>query len=269
MSGTWRPAATPDDQSTRTSALLSQAAGSHVVPGVLGVVASANLPYVRRLPLDRTRLLAVAGGLLLGGTTWMPAAAQRPDLSGRWTYSAAESDNPRNMMQRRDSAGGDRPGGYPGMRGGRGGFGGGRGGFGGGRGGGGGGGGGMSDEQRARMRQTMELAFQPPTTLTIASNDSTVTFTPDSGAALVIYGDGRKLKQSVEGGGDVEIKGHWQGNDFVVERKVSGGGKVSEDYLRSQDGTQLYVIVSSDGGRGRTIEFRRVYDRAASGAPAP
>src|SRR5207249_4699862 len=36
MSGTWRPAATPDDQSTRTSALLSQAAGSHVVPGVLG-----------------------------------------------------------------------------------------------------------------------------------------------------------------------------------------------------------------------------------------
>src|SRR5206468_415552 len=194
MSGTWRPAATPDDQSTRTSALLSQAAGSHVVPGVLGVVASANLPYVRRLPLDRTRLLAVAGGLLLGG---------------------------------------------------------------------------MSDEQRARMRQTMELAFQPPTTLTIASNDSTVTFTPDSGAALVIYGDGRKLKQSMEGGGDVEIKGHWQGNDFVVERKVSGGGKVSEDYLRSQDGTQLYVIVSFDGGRGRTIEFRRVYDRAASGAPAP
>jgi len=203
--------------------------------------------------MDRTRLLAVAGGLLLGGTTWMPAAAQRPDLSGRWTYSAAESDNPRNMMQRRDSAGGDRPGGYPGMGGGRG----------------GGGGGCMSDLQRARMRQTMELAFQPPTTLTIASNDSTVTFTPDSGAALVIYGDGRKLKQSVEGGGDVEIKGHWQGNDFVVERKVSGGGKVSEDYLRAQDGTQLYVIVSFDGGRGRTIEFRRVYDRAASGAPAP
>jgi len=121
--------------------------------------------------MDRTRLLAVAGGLLLGGTTWMPAAAQRPDLSGRWTYSAAESDNPRNMMQRRDSAGGDRPGGYPGMRGGRGGFGGGRGGFGGGCGGGGGGGGGMSDEQRARMRQTMELGFQQPTTVTIASND--------------------------------------------------------------------------------------------------
>jgi len=75
--------------------------------------------------VDKTRLLAVASGLLLGGASWMRAAAQRPDLSGRWTYSALESDNPRNMMQRRDSAGGDRPGGYPGIGGGRGGFGGG------------------------------------------------------------------------------------------------------------------------------------------------
>ena len=126
----------------------------------------------------------------------------------------------------------------------------------------------MTDEQRERMRQTMDLAFRPPAALTIVTSDSTLTFTSDSAAALVLYGDGRKLKQSVEGGGDVEIKAHWQGNDFVVERKVSGGGKVTENYLRSQDGKQLYVIVSFDGGRGRTIDFRRVYDAAAS-APQP
>src|SRR5690349_24865488 len=30
------------------------------------------------------------------------------------------------------------------------------------------------------------------------------------------------------GGGDIEIKGRWQGNDFMVERKVPGGGKVTE-----------------------------------------
>src|SRR6184192_4746970 len=65
-------------------------------------------------------------------------------------------------------------------------------------------------------------------------------------------------------GGDIEIKGRWQGNDFVVERKVSGGRKVTEDYLRSQDGKQLYVIVKFEGGRGRSIEFRRVYDGAAA-----
>jgi len=122
----------------------------------------------------------------------------------------------------------------------------------------------MSDEQRERMRQTMDLAFRAPAALTIVASDSTLTFTSDSGSALVLYGDGRKFKQSVEGGGDIEIKARWQGNDFVVERKVSGGGKVTEDYLRSQDGKQLFVIVSVDPGRGRTIDFRRVYDPAAT-----
>jgi hypothetical protein len=122
----------------------------------------------------------------------------------------------------------------------------------------------MSDEQRARMRQTLQLAFQAPATLVIAETDSTLGFTPDSGVALVLYADGRKLKQTVEGGGDVEIKARWQGNDFVVERKVSGGGKVTEDYLRSRDGKQLFVIVALDNVRGRSVEFRRVYDAVPS-----
>src|SRR2546423_11026838 len=122
----------------------------------------------------------------------------------------------------------------------------------------------MSDEQRARMRQTMQLAFHPPATLTIAQSDSTMAFTADTGAAVTLYGDGRKLKQTVDGGGDIEMKARWQGNDFVVERKVSGGGKVTEDYLRSRDGKQLFVIVSLDNGRGRSIEFRRRYDARAA-----
>jgi hypothetical protein len=58
----------------------------------------------------------------------------------------------------------------------------------------------------------------------------------------------------------VDIKGRWQGNDFVVERSVSGGGKFTEDYLRSADGKQLVVIVSFEGGRGRGVTFRRIYD---------
>ena len=125
----------------------------------------------------------------------------------------------------------------------------------------------MSDEQRARMRETMQLACQAPATLTIAQSDSTMAFTADTGAAVTLYGDGRKLKQTVgSGAGDIEVdlKARWQGNDFVVERKVSGGGKVTEDYLRSRDGKQLFVIVSLDNGRGRSIEFRRVYDAVTS-----
>ena len=212
--------------------------------------------------MNLTTRIALAGLTLAGGLGPDPAQAQHPDLSGRWSYNAAQSDNPRAMAQGRDSMGAGDEGGGGGRRGGfggrRGGFGGrgGRGGYGGGR--------GMSDEQRARMRQTMALAFQAPAALTVGETDSTLTITPDTSAALVLYGDGRKVKQSVEGGGDVETKAHWQGNDFVVERKVSGGGKVTEDYLKSQDGKQLFVIVSLDSGRGRSVEFRRVYDAAAS-----
>ena len=216
--------------------------------------------------MNLTTRIALTGMALAGGIGPAPAQAQHPDLSGHWTFDAAQSDDPRNRTQLGDTTGGGERGG--GGR--RGGMGGGRGGFGGGRGyrgGGGGGGGGMSDEQRARMRETMQLAFQAPATLTIAQSDSTMAFTADTGAAVTLYGDGRKLKQTVgSGAGDIEVdlKARWQGNDFVVERKVSGGGKVTEDYLRSRDGKQLFVIVSLDNGRGRSIEFRRVYDAVTS-----
>ena len=206
---------------------------------------------------------------LVVGVVPAGAAAQHPDLAGSWKLNQAQSDNPRDQMRGSDSAGGERRPrgegeGGAGGGGGGGGFGGGRGGFGGGRRGGYGGGRGMSDEQRARMRQTMDLAFHAPSAFTVQQADSAVTLTGEDGQPLVLYADGRKLKQTVDGGGDVEIKARWQGNDFVVERKVSGGGKVTEDYLRSQDGKQLFVIVSLDNGRGRSIEFRRVYDAVAS-----
>ncbi len=138
--------------------------------------------------------------------------------------------------------------------------GGGRGGFGGG---GGGGGGGISDEQRARMRQTRDLAFTAPASLEIAAGDSSVTLSAD-GDQLALTTDGRKVRREpqADGEGAVDIKARWQGKDLIVERSVSGGGKISEDYMRSIDGKQLYVIVNFDGGRGRSITFRRIYDPA-------
>src|SRR3989442_616663 len=67
--------------------------------------------------------LAIAVALMVAAT---PLLAQQPDLSGHWTFNAAQSDNPRDMLQGRDSTGdqsrGGRGGGYPGMGGGRGGF---------------------------------------------------------------------------------------------------------------------------------------------------
>src|SRR3989454_12740040 len=67
--------------------------------------------------------LTIAVALMVAAT---PLLAQQADLSGHWTFNAAQSDNPRDMLQGRDSTGdqsrGGRGGGYPGMGGGRGGF---------------------------------------------------------------------------------------------------------------------------------------------------
>src|SRR2546425_7117389 len=108
--------------------------------------------------------LTIAVALMVAAT---PLLAQQPDLSGHWTFNAAQSDNPRDMLQGRDSTGdqsrGGRGGGYPGMGGGRGGFCG-RGGGGVRRGGGGGvaGGGGGGDEAGPRGAPAQQAGVHGP-----------------------------------------------------------------------------------------------------------
>src|SRR2546425_3633588 len=118
-------------------------------------------------PMPVTTWVVLVGGVALGSGAATPLWAQHPDLSGQWTFNAAQSDNPRNMLQGRDSTGdesrgGRSGGGYPGMGGGRGGFGG-PGGFGrrgGGERGGGGGGGGGTRGEAPRVGHTRQVAVQ-------------------------------------------------------------------------------------------------------------
>lgn len=196
-----------------------------------------------------------------------PKSSQPATIAGHWTYNAEQSTDPRSMTQVGDS--GNRQGGRGGygggggrggFGGGRGGFGGGRGGMGGGRGGAGGPGGGMNDAQRAKMRQTMQLVWDAPQSLEISQTDSTVSLIADTTPELVLPVNGKKVVIKQDSLADVEVKGKWQGDAFVVQRKVSGGGTISEDYLHSASGNQLFVIVSFDTPSGRSLQFRRVYD---------
>src|SRR5438093_4147468 len=117
------------------------------------VLTPGNAPGLTAMKQTAALLVAF---VLLGSAT---ARAQHPDLSGHWAWNQGQSDNPRDMMQSRDSSAGERTRGGGGSRGGFGRGRGGRGGFGGGGGAYRGGGGEMSDSQRSRMRQTMDLAF--------------------------------------------------------------------------------------------------------------
>jgi hypothetical protein len=192
---------------------------------------------------------------------------QRPVLSGRWTYNDSLSDNPRDAFQndstgqRRTRRGGGGGGGMGGGGfGGRGGMGGGRGGFGG-----GGSGGGMDDSERSGMRATMEFATTHPVVMDIAQADTAFTFTADGGTPMVLPLNGHKVKDKTLDDVEFESKGQWKGFHYIVERNISHGGKVTEEYLKSQDGKQLYVIVKVEGLRGRDVQFRRIYDATAAG----
>ena len=201
-----------------------------------------------------------------------PAAPPaHPDLSGRWKLNLAKSDDPQTMMGF-DTTGAARPeNGGDGTRGG-GGFGGrGMGGMGG-RGGGRRGAGGqargdapppLSEAQRQGFRQALGYALTVPSRLVVAQTDSTVTFGGDT-ASLALYGDGRTtVLPPVDSAAEVRVTARWLGNAFLVVRQVAGGGRVTQDYLRSPDGLQVAVITHFDGGVGRSLDFRVVYDLVA------
>ena len=70
-----------------------------------------------------TTAVALCGVVALGDAA-ATTLVVHPDLSGRWTLNAAQSDNPRDMLQAGDSSGDESRGGRSrGGYGGRGGFG--------------------------------------------------------------------------------------------------------------------------------------------------
>ncbi len=109
-----------------------------------------------------------------------------------------------------------------------------------------------------------QLLYHAPPILRLVQTDSAVIFRGDSTDSLVLFNDGRPATQQVTDSATAAVRGHWQGNAFLVERRVPEG-KVTEVYLRSAQNPELDVIVDFDGGPGRTISFRRVYDLAAAG----
>jgi hypothetical protein len=59
----------------------------------------------------RLKAAVALAGMTVLGALGVAAQAQQPNISGHWTFNAAQSDDPRDQMQGRDSAGGDNGGG--------------------------------------------------------------------------------------------------------------------------------------------------------------
>lgn len=205
--------------------------------------------------------LSLAAPVALGAQEARPGgewrlALPRPDSSdkpnmrpfgamGSWSGNPA----PRDTTQ----AGGRRSGGEGGgMRQGRGGYGGGR------------RLGGVSEKDIARARQTLDLARNAPLRISFAG-DSSVTLTDSIGTVSTLRIDGKQVTDKVQDGGDVETRARWNGESLVLERKVSGGGKVTETYGLGLDGTKLIAFVEVSGTIS-SISLTRQYQRGDSAA---
>lgn len=226
--------------------------------GVLVCLAAAGLgPAVARSDDERARAAA-------------EKARAGVDLSGRWAFNKADSDDAREKMREVTERGGGGLGGSgmggpgagmggPGMGGGMPGMGG-----GGGRGGRMGpppGGESEDDDRRAAMR----ALFQPAAEIEIFQGQPEIVVAEKAGRRRILHADGRKYKAE---GGSSEVKTAWKDGRLVVESQGFGGRKTTETWVLSDGGQRLTSTVKIEGGYSPGVTLKRVYDRAAGTGPA-
>lgn len=186
-----------------------------------------------------------------------PAAAQDSSLAGAWDFNMERSDNPAEQMQAMRQAGGRQgdatnSGGRRGSRGGA-------------RTGRRPGGSGDIAANRPRMspeamQATMGMVRQSPRRFVLEIGQDSIAFIYTDRPAVRIE-LGEKWKEERGDGVSIEWKAEWRDRGLRVERQVSRGGKLREDFRIAEDGTLEVVTRLEMGGGQRALEFTRVYDR--------
>lgn len=105
--------------------------------------------------------------------------------------------------------------------------------------------------------------MRPPLELTIAESGSTWTIAPERAARQVFTLDAPATVDTLLNGTELVSKARWKKDRLVVEREFRELAKVRESYRIDPDTGELVVeVVVSPKNFPRTIELRRVYDRA-------
>jgi len=169
------------------------------------------------------------------------------DLSGTWKLDRERSDDPTKKL---------REGGGPSGRG----SGGGGGGFRGRRGGSGFGGhhGRPTNEGEENGGTDFFEDSRAFDLLAIVHRDPELRITDGLGRERVLYTDGRKIEEE-RSAGTMKIRAKWKDGRVVVATTPEHGPKITETYAVTADGSSMTVTTTIEG-RGRDLEFRRVYD---------
>jgi hypothetical protein len=118
----------------------------------------------------------------------------------------------------------------------------------------------LSEQDLARIRQTVALARRAPARIRFEEDGSRVTLTDSQGFETTLQIGGRKSRETVLDGGDVDTKARWDDETLVIERRVDGGGRVTERYTLGLGGVRLLSFIAVDGLQ-QPLEFTRQFER--------
>jgi hypothetical protein len=93
--------------------------------------------------------------------------------------------------------------------------------------------------------------------LAIVHRDPELRITDGLGREHVLYTDGRRVDEE-RSSGTTKIRAKWKDGRVVVATTPEHGAKITETYAVTADGSSLTVTTRVEG-RGRELEFRRVY----------
>lgn len=205
------------------------------------------------MEVDRLFVLMVAAVTLAAGQEPPPTpAAERPALSGRWSFDAAHSEDTREKLRaaieaRRGSVGegrgGEGRGGWSRHRGGP-------------RGGDRGQGGRGREGSQDRSRRDSPGPFEVPQELTITQTEPEIALLDKDGRLRLVHPDAKTYKAEA---GQMEVKSWWDKDRLVVESKRGDRSKLTETFSLAVDPKRLLVDVSIESRFAGNVTIHRVY----------
>jgi hypothetical protein len=229
--------------------------------------------------------VTLAAGLLALALGGLARAGDKPQLNGRWSFNAEQSDDAEQKVQQAQTDSKVRPGTddgnypsqggtYPGGGGTGGGYPiGGRGPMGGlgipgiGRGTGRGTGRNSTRSGSGVSSEEWERLAANPKYLHVAQLSDKIEVTDDAGRIETFYPDGKKHDDKDASGNKTSTKSDWEGSVFVAETKLSHSEKLTQSFRTSQDGKQLFVTTRFEAPTlAAPLSIQRVYDREKAAA---
>jgi hypothetical protein len=103
----------------------------------------------------------------------------------------------------------------------------------------------------------------PVLQLLIRQSDSTVEISDAGGQMQFFRTDGKKVKEELLNGEQLETTAKWKDGKLNIERNIGKEGSLKETYYIDPISSKLILLLRFNGARmSRPLDLRRVYDLA-------